>query len=160
MIILGIDPGYDRLGIAFLKKEKTGKETLLYSGCIETTRGTSLASRLQELGGELERAVLTWKPDVLAIETLYMSTNQKTAIAVAEARGVVLYIASVHKLLIYEYTPQAVKIATTGYGKSSKEQVTSMIPRLIAMPQKIGKMRDDEFDAIAVALTGAASIRK
>lgn len=159
MIILGVDPGYDRLGIAFIRKEKIGKETLLYSACIETTRGNTLASRLVELGSALTHHIQEWKPDVLAIETLYMSTNQKTAFAVAEARGVVLYIASLHKLAIYEYTPQAVKIATTGYGKSTKDQVTSMIPRLIEVPKKSIRMRDDEFDAIAVALTGAASIR-
>lgn len=159
MIILGVDPGYDRLGIAFVRKEKVGRETLLYSACIETTRGNSLASRFQELGTALIHSIKEWKPDVLAIETLYMSTNQKTAFAVAEARGVVLYIASIHNLTIYEYTPQAVKIATTGYGKSTKEQVTSMIHRLISLPEKKGKMRDDEFDAIAVALTGSASIR-
>ena len=159
MIILGVDPGYDRLGIAFVRKEKVGRETLLYSACIETTRGNSLASRLQELGHALEHAIKEWKPEALAIETLYMSNNQKTAFAVAEARGVVLYIASIHRLSIYEYTPQAVKIATTGYGKSTKDQVTSMIPRLITVPKKNIKMRDDEFDAIAVALTGSASIR-
>ncbi len=156
--VLGIDPGYDRLGIAIIEKGFRSKDTLLYSTCIETNRSSSYGSRLEEVGAAILRCVDEWKPHALAIETLYMSTNQKTAFKVAESRGVVVYCASSKQLPIYEYTPQQVKIAVTGYGKSSKDQVMDMIPRLLTLDMQKRRL-DDEFDAIAVAITGIVCIR-
>lgn len=156
--VLGIDPGYDRLGLAIIEKGIRAKDTLLHSKCLETNRKSSYGSRLEEVGATLLNYIKEWDPQALAIETLYMSTNQKTAFKVAESRGVVLYCASSKQLPIYEYTPQQVKIAVTGYGKSSKDQVMDMIPRLLAIDMK-RKRLDDEFDAIAVALTGIVCIR-
>lgn len=158
MRILGIDPGYDRLGLAVIQKEARIKEVLLDSMCLESNRQSSYGDRLLEVGQAVLEYIRVWKPDALAIETLYMSTNQKTAFKVAESRGVVLYCSNSMKVPVFEYTPQQVKIAITGYGKSSKDQVTDMIPRLVTLHDK-RKRLDDEFDAIAVALTGAACIR-
>lgn len=156
MRVLGIDPGYDRLGVAVLEK-KEGKEHLLFSKCILTNRSDLFEVRLHAIGSALKKILATWQPDMVAIETLYMSKNQKTALPVASARGVILYIATEHGVPIREYSPQAIKIATTGYGNSTKEQVTRMIPRLVTMPNK--KALDDEFDAIAAALTALATER-
>jgi crossover junction endodeoxyribonuclease RuvC len=156
MRILGIDPGYERLGVAVIEKNGRG-ECLLYSTCIRTSPKKTFPERLEILGKELTVVLESWKPEVLATETLYMTKNQKTAIPVAGARGVILYLAQKHGLTICEYSPQAIKIALTGYGNSSKAQVTAMIPRLIRTPTK--KTVDDEYDAIAAALTCAASIR-
>ena len=156
MRVLGIDPGYDRLGLAVLEK-KLGKETLLYATCIETNRDDPFQERLLAIGIALHKTISKWKPVLVALETLYMSKNQKTALPVASARGVLLYVAAEEKLLVREYSPQAIKIATTGYGNSTKEQVMRMIPRLIRGTNV--KARDDEFDAIAVALTALATER-
>ncbi len=158
MRVLGIDPGYDRLGLAVVEKVARTKDTLLDSGCLESNRSSSYGDRLQEVGQAVLSYIKQWNPDALAIETLYMSTNQKTAFKVAESRGVVLYCANSMGVPVYEYTPQQVKIAITGYGKSSKDQVTDMIPRLVQL-QGSRKRLDDEFDAIAVAITGAVCIR-
>lgn len=154
MRILGIDPGYDRLGVAIIEKEKGGKEILLFSTCIETSRAQSFAERLLTIGDALSAILETWNPDVLAIEELYMGSNQKTAMRVAEARGTILYLAAKSGLLVRMFTPQEIKVATTGYGKSDKAQVTYMVARLVTLTPK--KRLDDEYDAIAVALTAAA----
>jgi crossover junction endodeoxyribonuclease RuvC len=155
-IILGIDPGYEKLGIAVLQK-KDGKETLLHSECFITKRESAYALRLCAIGKRVEAIIENYKPNVLAIENLFVSNNQKTAMKVGEVRGVILYLAAVSSLAIYEYTPLQVKMALTGYGKSEKSQVAEMVKRILKI--KKGKVHDDEMDAIAIALTGSASIR-
>ena len=97
------------------------------------------------------------EPSVLAIEELYFSNNQKTVFQVAEARGMILYIAYAHHLRVVEYNPLSIKIALTGYGRASKEQVTKMVEKLIIV-EKTPKT-DDEYDAIAVGLTALAHER-
>ena len=153
MIILGIDPGVERVGIAVLEKT-TGKEILLYSDCFKTSSKLPHAERLALIGNEIAKIIKKWKPEVLAIEKLYFENNQKTAMVVAEARGVMLYEGKKAGLEIREYTPLEIKVAVTGYGKSDKHAVMAMVPRLIVLPPK--KMIDDEMDAIAIALTGFA----
>jgi crossover junction endodeoxyribonuclease RuvC len=88
---------------------------------------------------------------------LFFSGNQKTALLVAEARGVILYTGSSLGLEIFEYSPAEIKIAVTGYGKSEKRQIIEMVKRLIVVPK--GKSSDDEFDAIAIGLTHCATAR-
>jgi crossover junction endodeoxyribonuclease RuvC len=96
-------------------------------------------------------------PDVVAIERLYFNKNQRTAMRVAEMRGVVVYLAEQNRSKVVEYTPQQIKVAVTGYGASNKKQVASMVARLIPMMRT--DALDDEYDAVAVALTALASIR-
>ncbi len=156
MRIIAIDPGYERLGIAVIEKEASSrKETLLYSDCFKTSAKLPFPARLREIGLEIERLVAKHAPKALAIETLFLSSNQKTAMKVSEVRGAIVYIAAKHGLAIYEYSPLSIKIATTGYGRSSKEQMISMIPRLIKITKEIA--HDDEYDAIAVGITCIAS---
>ena len=95
---------------------------------------------------------------MLAIETLFLTTNQKTVMHVAEARGVVLYEAANAGLKIFEASPPQIKIATTGYGKATKEQMIKMVKLLVEVD--VSKKSDDEMDAIAVALTGLAHTRQ
>jgi len=167
MKIIGIDPGYDRLGIAVVEKPvgSSPKETLLYSDCFLTSSKDSFYKRLGQVGAEIARVLDEFQPDALAIESLYITKNQKTAMHVAEARGVIAYEAVRRGLPIYEYTPGQIKIAVTGHGSSDKNQIMKMIPLLVKIPAdkspKNGKnsktkMLDDEFDAIAVALTALA----
>lgn len=155
MRIVAIDPGYDRLGVAVLEKQPRRGETLLFSGCITTERNAPHEKRLERIGAKVKEIIKRQKPDALAIETLFLHTNQKTAMRVAEARGVVLCEAARAGLPVFEYTPLQIKIAVTGYGRSDKKQVTEMIKKLIALPDK--ERLDDEYDAIAVGLTHLAS---
>jgi crossover junction endodeoxyribonuclease RuvC len=162
MILLSIDPGYERLGIAVIEKEKKQKEVLLFSECFKTSSKLPHHKRLMLIGQKITEVVKKYKPKALATEKLFFSKNQKTALFVAEARGVILYTASLLGLEIHEYTPVSIKIAVTGYGKSEKTQVISMVSRLIDVPTKIkngnsGTKSDDEFDAIAIGLTHYAT---
>ena len=156
MRVVGIDPGYGRCGIAVAERDATGKDVLLYSACLSPRAG-GVPERLEELGEQIERVLSSYDPEVLALERLFFSANRKTALAVAEARGVMLALAGTWGMPVYEYTPQQVKVALTGYGRSSKEQVASMVRRLV--PVRDGARLDDEFDAIAVALTHLATER-
>lgn len=156
MRIISIDPGYERLGIAILDKEKNQKEKLLFSECFKTSSKLPHSERLNLIGEEIIRVIKKWKPEALATEKLFFSTNQKTAMLVSEARGVILYSATSSNIPIFEYAPTEIKIAITGYGRSEKRQMISMVGRLISVPQGVtlGKNKsDDEYDAIAVGLT-------
>lgn len=156
MRVLGIDPGYDRLGVAVVDKNHA-HGVLLFSSCITTDRTETFDQRLGTLGRALSDIFTAHTPDIVAIEHLYFNTNQKTAVHVAEVRGVVVYLASLHGCKVLEYTPQAIKVAVTGYGKSDKRQVADMVTRLLPGIKK--DALDDEYDAIAIALTAIASVR-
>lgn len=150
MRIISVDPGYDRVGVAIIEKDLK-KEVLVFSLCIETSSKSEHSKRLLEVKEKLSELIEKYKPEVLAIESLFFKNNQKTAMKVAEARGVVLCEAELFGLRIFEYTPLQIKIAVTGYGKSEKEQVTDMVRRLIEIKKPI--KHDDEYDAIAIGLT-------
>lgn len=156
MKVIGIDPGYDRLGVAVMEKNHS-HGNLLFSSCLVTDRAQDFSLRLRAIGIALEEILTIHAPDALAIEHLYFNTNQKTAVHVAEVRGVVVYLACLHGCRVLEYTPQEIKVAVTGYGKSDKRQVTSMVMRLL--PEAKKDALDDEYDAIAIALTALASVR-
>ncbi|MCX6754999.1 MAG: crossover junction endodeoxyribonuclease RuvC [Candidatus Nomurabacteria bacterium] len=157
MIILGIDPGFERLGVAVLEKNTGDKrEQVIFSECFKTSAKLEFAERLKLLGEEVQKVIKKYKPDVLAIETLFLTTNQKTVMHVAEARGVVIYEAVKAGLKIFEASPPQIKIATTGYGKADKEQVMRMVKMLVDIDNS--KKSDDELDAIAIAITGHAHL--
>jgi crossover junction endodeoxyribonuclease RuvC len=156
MRVLGIDPGYERLGIAVVEKQNN-KEVVVYSECFHTTKELPFHERLFLLGEKIYTVIEEYEPQALAIETLMFNTNQKTAIHVAEARGVVLYEAGRKKLEIYEFTPLQIKIAVTGHGRSDKKQVTEMVKKLVRITKDDAK--DDEYDAIACAITCLASYK-
>ena len=148
--VLAADPGYDRLGVAVLERTDRG-EVLVHSDCVTTQKDIPLSLRLYALADAFETLITTHAPHCVALEKLYFNKNQKTAMAVAEVRGVLVYLARKHHCTIHEYTPQQVKMATTGYGKSTKDQVANMVKRLT--PGVKDGALDDEYDAIAVALT-------
>lgn len=154
--VLGIDPGYDRMGVAVMEKDGTA-ERLVHLSCLTSDKRASVPERLATIGEALSALCRTHRPDRVALETLYFSKNQKTAMAVAEARGVAIFVAQHHGATVYEYTPQSVKVAVTGYGKSDKDHVEAMLRRLVdGLPDAA---LDDEFDAVAVALTCLVSER-
>ena len=156
MKVLGIDPGYDRLGVAVIEKQD-GKEVLLYSDCIQTDKEAPLHDRLLQLGNSLQQLLDEHSPDVVGVETLFFNKNVKTAIGVAQARGIIIYLAKKAGCEVFDFGPQEIKIAVTGYGKSDKNAVIDMVKRLVAnVPEKA---LDDEYDAIAVGVTALAHYR-
>jgi crossover junction endodeoxyribonuclease RuvC len=153
--IIGIDPGFDRLGVAVLDKNGTS-ETLVFSTCIVTSKKDSFEERLAQIGKELTDIFSTYKGHELAIETLFFTKNQKTIITVAEVRGICLYLAHLHNLTIFEYSPPQIKLAIAGDGKASKDDIASMVPKILKTTLPKGTI-DDEIDAIAIALTHSAN---
>ena len=151
-IVLAIDPGFDRMGLAVMKIEKS-KPKLLFSQCLETDGGKERAERLLAVGTTIKDVVRKWHPKSLAIETLFFNTNAKSAMGVAEARGIIIYEASNAGMEIFEYSPQAVKIAVTGHGRADKIQMAMMVKRLVDLTEKSSRRLDDEMDAIAVGIT-------
>lgn len=158
MIILGIDPGFERLGVAVLEKNKGDKkERIIFSECFKTSNKLDFTERLYLIGVESKKIIKKYEPEILAIETLFLNTNQKTVMRVAEVRGVVIYEAMSAGLKIFEASPPQIKIATTGYGRANKEQMMRMIKILLEIPKSI--QSDDELDAVAIALTAFAHTR-
>ncbi len=148
MIILGIDPGTTRVGYAVIKKNDSDNLNLLTCGCLES-KNKEQKNRLKEITDLISDLILKYHPEILAIEKLFFTKNAKTALAVAEARGVIIESSS--NLDIREFTPLEVKVAITGYGKAEKEQVKKMACRILKL-EKMPKI-DDTSDAIAIALT-------
>ena len=150
MIILGIDPGTTRIGYAIIKKKDSDNLNLLTCGCLES-KNKEQKDRLGEISGLISDLILKYHPGVLAIEKLFFAQNTKTALTVAEARGVIINSANSLNLDVREFTPLEVKVAITGYGKAQKEQVKKMVCRILKL-KKIPKI-DDTSDALAIALT-------
>jgi len=154
---LGIDPGYQRMGLAVIEKNEKGKEVLVYSDCIQTSKTLPHTERLLILGEAVRKTIHDYSPTHMGIEKLYFNGNQKTAMFVAEARGVMLLCGAEAGLTITEFTPPEIKMAIAGYGKADKKQVFDMVSKLITLPKT--KRLDDEYDAIATALTASACHR-
>ncbi|MEK7461610.1 MAG: crossover junction endodeoxyribonuclease RuvC [Patescibacteria group bacterium] len=155
-VILAVDPGFDRVGIAVLAQQKN-TSILLFSECVRTNPKDTRGQRLLLIGSRLRKIIKKWRPGNLAIETLFFNTNITSAIGVAEARGVIIYEASLVGLTVHEYSPQSIKIAVTGYGKADKTQIETMVKKLVNLPQKTVKRLDDEVDAIALGITHLAT---
>ena len=152
MRVLGIDPGFDRLGLAILEGDAS-KPELVWSECVSPPKGNP-EKRLAAVYAAVATAIKDYVPEKIAIETLFFSTNKKTALAVAEARGAILAAAGAAGVRVSEYSPGTVKLAVTGHGAADKSAIARMIPHLIALSSR--KRLDDELDAIAVAIAGLA----
>lgn len=150
MKILGIDPGTSAVGYAILQYAKL-KPKLISAGLIPI-KTKEAPSRLRELFGGLQKIIKSARPDAVAVERLFFFKNQKTALAVAEARGAILLTISLAQLKIHEYTPLEIKKTVTGDGRADKQQLKKMI-RLLLKETRDFKAGDDTYDAIAVALT-------
>lgn len=151
LVVLGIDPGYGRLGISVIEKRRAEKEALLFSTCIETDKGDDIYDRFKDIGKEVSCVLDKYKPEEMAMESLFIAKNQKTAMRVAEVRGIIIYEAVKRNIAVHEYSPLQIKSAITGDGASDKMRMIKMIGLLIDIKNK--DALDDEYDAIAVALT-------
>ena len=147
--VLGIDPGYGRLGWAIVEGEGQ-KDFLVDAGCFETSAKLPHKERLGLIGKHIEELFKKHNPQALALEKLFFYSNQKTALAVSEVRGLVTYLAGNRK--VHEFTPAQVKQSVCGYGKADKRQVQKMIMLLLGLKEP--PKPDDTADAIAVALCG------
>ena len=152
MIILGIDPGIAIVGYGVVEYTK-GKFRLIAMGSIETPAGLDVEERLRMVYDDMCELIDTYRPDEMAIEELFFNTNQKTAIAVAEARGVILLSAVQRRVPISEYTPLQVKQSVVGYGRAEKKQVITLVGMILGMEN--GPKLDDTADALALAICHA-----
>ncbi|MBQ9959685.1 MAG: crossover junction endodeoxyribonuclease RuvC [Oscillospiraceae bacterium] len=155
MRILGIDPGYAIVGYGVIDYLSNNTFHVAAYGAITTEAGTSFEQRLVKVYDDLNYVIARTKPDVLAIEKLFFTNNKTTGIGVGEARGVTLLAAAQAGLPIYEYTPNEIKLAVTGYGRAEKKQVMELTRMLLNL-EKVPRP-DDTADALAVAICHAHS---
>ena len=154
MRILGIDPGVATVGFGVIDTDN-GTQTMVQYGAITTRAGLPLATRLVQIGDDMEELIRRFKPDEISVEELFFSKNITTGIAVAHGRGIILYTAEKAGVPVYEYTPMQVKQAIVGWGGAEKKQIQQMVKMLLHM-ETIAKP-DDAADAIAIAMTHAAA---
>ncbi|MFA6547814.1 MAG: crossover junction endodeoxyribonuclease RuvC [Candidatus Magasanikbacteria bacterium] len=155
-IILGIDPGFGRVGFGVIEKLKTGEWKSLDYGCIETSPKKIFVDRLLEIYEAVGFLIKKYKPSRVAVEKLFFFRNVTTAIEVGQARGVILLCAVQIGLPIDEFTPLQIKQAITGYGKAEKQQMQKMVAIILGIKGKIKS--DDAADALAVALCAGQSL--
>lgn len=150
-ITLGIDPGTATTGYGFIRQRRdTSLEALAY-GVITTPAKTPPAERLVQLYEELNALILLHRPQQCAVEKLFFQRNVTTAIAVGQARGVILLALAQAGIAPAEYTPNEIKLAVSGYGSAGKRQVQEMVRMMLALPEI--PRPDDAADALAVAIT-------
>lgn len=149
MRILGIDPGLAIVGWGVIEAAG-GRFAPVACGSITTPAHTAVDERLSMIYNDMTALLDKYKPDEMAIEELFFNTNTTTAIAVAEARGVILLTARQKGVKISEYTPLQVKQAVVGYGRAEKRQVIAMVTSLLKLPAP--PKPDDTADALALAL--------
>ena len=160
MKILGIDPGLATVGIGIVEKceERNAKrEMRLLDWCVITTaKGLQLPERLREISKDLSKILRAEKPDLVVVEKLYFATNRKTAMSVAEARGVILLTVQTAGVPVLEPTPLQLKLAVTGDGSADKRQVREMLLRILHLDAaEFAGGSDDATDAVALAVYGA-----
>lgn len=154
MRILGIDPGYAIVGWGVVEHINNRFRDIAH-GAVLTDSKTEFCRRLQKIYLELTAEIINYRPDAMAVERLYFTTNQKTAIDVAQARGVIMLAAVQNDIPLYEYTPLQVKQAVVGYGKAEKHQVMAMTQRILNLSEV--PKPDDTADALAIAICHAHS---
>lgn len=149
MVVLGIDPGYGRVGYGIIDYTKNKYKVLEY-GSITTKAEEAFPKRLNKIENELRNIICKYDIDASSIEELYFNTNTKTAIKVAQARGVILNTLESCNISIHEYTPLQAKLAIVGYGRAEKIQVKEMVKKFLNL-EKMPKL-DDTTDALAMAI--------
>jgi len=150
-LAVGIDPGTATTGYGVVRLTRDGELVAVSFGIISTRKESSAAARLETLYEELRALLKKYKPDTAAVEKLFFQSNVKTALAVGQARGVVMLCLQQAGLNVYEYTPNEVKQAVVGYGGADKRQVQDMVRALLQL-DSIPKP-DDAADALAIAIT-------
>lgn len=154
--ILGIDPGFGRIGYGIIEPRSGSDWKALDYGCIETAMSDPFVDRLAELHQKIIKLIKEYSPTRMAVEDLFFFKNLKTAIKVAQARGVIILAGVEAGLAIDEFTPLQVKQAMTGYGRAEKGQMQKIVAMILGIKEKIKS--DDAADALAVALCAGQSL--
>jgi crossover junction endodeoxyribonuclease RuvC len=149
MIVLGIDPGSRRIGYGAIQKD-TGGLRLIEAGLLPIT-AASHNDALAEGRHSLMEILKKTTPNIVAFEKLFFAKNRRTALAVAEMRGVLIATAEESGSVLREYAPNEVKLAVTGYGLADKRAVEKMVKLILKAPNLTAI--DDAMDALAIALT-------
>jgi len=158
MIIIGIDPGSVVVGYSIIKKNKGQKICLevIDFGCIITDKFATTGERLKKIHREIIRLIEKYKPELVAVETLFFFKNVKTVMPVSQTKGVILLAAAEKKLPVCEFTPLQMKMAISGYGRAEKKQVIEMIKKTVDLSgfdlKKNNRKKDDAFDALGLAI--------
>ena len=155
MKILGIDPGSTRVGYGLIKKEK-GSLKFIRAGLLKIS-SQDKGERLLELEKSFSRLLKKEKPDLMVLEKLYFVKNMKTALEVAQSRGVLTLVAIKYKIPLSEYTPLQIKQGVTGYGLADKKSVARMVAKILKI-KKINQC-DDASDALAAAILGSDELK-
>lgn len=150
MRVMGIDPGLATVGFGIVESAGTFDFRALEFGAVLTPAGEKTEDRLLEIYANIDELVNTFKPDAVSIEKLFFNTNEKTAINVAQARGVILLAVRKNNIPIFEYTPLQIKQALTGYGRAEKKQIMYMVKTLLHLEKE--PRPDDTADALAAAI--------
>ncbi len=150
MLVIGIDPGTATTGYGLVREERDGTLTAIAYGVVSTPAGVEMPKRLVQLHAELTQIIALHRPESGAVEKLFFQKNVKTAITVAQGRGVALLALAQAGIAVGEYTPLEVKSSVVGYGNADKGQVQQMVRALLAL-EKIPKP-DDAADALAIAI--------
>jgi crossover junction endodeoxyribonuclease RuvC len=150
--ILGVDPGSRITGYALLESER-GEVRFLEGGILKTRGAEAMPARLAALGEGMEALLARWRPEQAAVEDLFHAVNARSALKLAQARGVILASLSRAGLPVSEYTPLQVKKAVSGYGMADKDALRALVERLLRIPA--GVLTRDASDAVAVALCHA-----
>jgi len=155
-VVVSVDPGFDRFGVAIVERN-TGKDSVVFSDCIQTDKKLNFEIRLLNVIDEFETIIKNYKPEILCMESVFMHKNAKSVINVAEIKGAVKLIAAKHGVKIVEMTPQKIKLAVAGSGAAKKDEVIKMVKLITKHKSKTGL--DDEYDAVACGLAALAYLK-
>ena len=150
-LALGIDPGTATTGFGLVRLTDEGDLVFVQHGILSTPKDATPSARLEMLYDQLQGLLKRHKPDTAAVEKLFFSRNVTTALAVGQARGVVLLALQQAEIEVFEYTPNEVKQAVAGYGSAEKRQVQEMVRALLQLDSL--PRPDDAADALAIAIT-------
>jgi crossover junction endodeoxyribonuclease RuvC len=150
MLVIGIDPGTATTGYGLVAEDKNGEIHAVEYGVVTTAANKKAEDRLLEINEKINEIMLLHRPDSGAVEKLFFQRNVSTAIAVGQARGVILLSFSQNKIPVFEYTPNEVKQSVTGYGSAEKKQVQEMVRTILSLPEL--PKPDDAADALAIAI--------
>ena len=151
--ILGIDPGLTRCGVGVVDVDNRRNCSLVHVSVASTKPDTELSKRIGSIATEIETAILSHKPDAIAIERVFAQANLRSVMGVAQISGVVLYLADKHNIPLRFFTPSEVKAAVTGSGRAPKDQVGTMVAKILGLAQM--PKPADAADALAIAIASA-----
>ena len=157
MIILSIDPGVERLGVAILTKKKDGRVACKMSDTIITDKKFTQSERIGKIFTEIYTICHAFRPNQIVLERLFFAKNVKTAISVAQVQGIIHLIGYQLHIDVTEIAPNAIKAAVTGYGQADKLAIKKMVDLQVLLPKK--KRLDDEYDAIACGFAFLLNLR-